>query len=60
MSSGIIEKASAKAVDKDMDENERKVQELLSRRRAFNCSGQTGEDIDLIRAAFANANRSTT
>lgn len=30
------------------------VQAILERRRAFNVSGQAGEDIDLIRAALAD------
>ncbi len=32
---------------------EAQVQALLARRRAHNTSGQAGEDISLIRAAFA-------
>jgi hypothetical protein len=42
---------------RDMDDIERQVQAVLSRRRAHNCSGQNGEDITLIRVAIAQAKR---
>lgn len=39
-----------------MDDNiETRVQALLARRRAMNASGQAGEDVHQIRAAFAAA-----
>lgn len=34
---------------------EQKVQAILARRRAMNASGQSGEDIEHIRAAIAKA-----
>lgn len=37
------------------DDVEARIQALLARRRAMNVSGQAGEDIENIRAAFAAA-----
>lgn len=37
----------------EVDDIERQVQAILTRRRAHNTSGQMGEDIDLIRATIA-------
>lgn len=39
---------------------EEKVQEILARRRACNCSGQSGEDWHLIYAAIAKAEGGST
>ena len=39
----------------DTDDIETQVQAVLARRRKFNCSGQNGEDIALIRAAITKA-----
>jgi hypothetical protein len=38
-----------------VDDIERQVQAIPARRRAYNTSGQKGEDIGLIRAAIARS-----
>lgn len=39
----------------NLDDVESLIKQILARRRAYNCSGQNGEDIDQIRAALKAA-----